>query len=199
LNIPFENFVERAKSQAKDHPIIAGGIGCIFGPCVLTLVLAIVLYPFIYMTSSEAEWERLNATPETEKAARSEAGGVNGTATEIAKTVREKRKARKKRREKREREREQQEQERNFKARMAWSACQRGAEQKLKAPATAEFAPTYKVRGGPQGDGVWLVKGYVDAKNSFGTKLRLDVACKLRERKEDDSTFRVVRAEVSQR
>ena len=52
-----------------------------------------------------------------------------------------------------------------------WAEAQTIVKRKLKAPSTAEFCSTSEARISQKGD-TWTIKGYVDAENSFGAKLR---------------------------
>lgn len=57
--------------------------------------------------------------------------------------------------------------------------CETFVKRKLKAPATAEFAPSHELTISGEGDGPWKVTGYVDAENSFGAKLRSRYYCEM--------------------
>lgn len=52
--------------------------------------------------------------------------------------------------------------------------CQGFADQRLKAPATADYNLTARQKGGE-----WVVSGTVDSENGFGAKIRTDVVCRL--------------------
>lgn len=57
------------------------------------------------------------------------------------------------------------------------ASCKRAALDRLKAPATADFAPAGEWSHGKRADGALFVRGWVDAENGFGAKLRSDVVC----------------------
>lgn len=56
----------------------------------------------------------------------------------------------------------------------AWYIAKKFAEKDLKAPATADFPSQFAdgVKITDHGGGKYTVKGYVDAQNSFGAKIR---------------------------
>lgn len=59
----------------------------------------------------------------------------------------------------------------------AQTECEHFVSQRLKAPATADFAPMRDLRITGEGNGPWTVEGYVDAQNSFGAKIRNRYTC----------------------
>ena len=56
-------------------------------------------------------------------------------------------------------------------------ACEGFVRDRLKAPATADFAPFGELRISGKGAGPWTVQGYVDSQNSFSAKLRTRYSC----------------------
>ena len=64
-----------------------------------------------------------------------------------------------------------------YDATAAQMACERFVEARLKAPATADFAPFHKQLISGNGKGPWTVIGYVDSQNSFGAMLRSNYTC----------------------
>lgn len=57
--------------------------------------------------------------------------------------------------------------------------CRQFVERSLKAPATADFQNYREFTAWGTDDGPYGVKGYVDAQNSFGAKLRTEFTCSL--------------------
>ena len=55
----------------------------------------------------------------------------------------------------------------------AWNQAKEVVEDKLKAPSTAEFCSKSEATIELDGE-TWTIKGYVDAENSFGAKIRND-------------------------
>ena len=55
--------------------------------------------------------------------------------------------------------------------------CERFVLNSLKSPSSASFAPYQELIITGSGDGPWTVKGWVDAQNSFGAKLRSQYSC----------------------
>lgn len=53
-------------------------------------------------------------------------------------------------------------------------------EQNLKAPATADFGPVRDENVDQLNDTTFTVRGYVDAENTFGAKLRNNYTCTVR-------------------
>lgn len=72
--------------------------------------------------------------------------------------------------------------------------CRRFVERDLKAPSTASFQDARDFTVWGTDSGPYGVKGYVDAQNSFGAKLRIDFTCTL-EKKGDD--WRLVELKTS--
>lgn len=65
------------------------------------------------------------------------------------------------------------------KASYAYFFCQDLVKGRLKAPATADF-PTFPTHStGMGGDGLVVIRSYVDAQNGFGAMLRTNFRCKL--------------------
>lgn len=62
----------------------------------------------------------------------------------------------------------------------AVTVTQRWVKQRLKAPATADFAGVLDHQVIPAGKDQYVVSGYVDAQNSFGAKIRTRYVCKLK-------------------
>ena len=56
-------------------------------------------------------------------------------------------------------------------------ACEGFVKDRLKAPSTAQFAPFRELAISGNGVGPWIVRGYVDAQNSFGANLRSNFSC----------------------
>ena len=73
--------------------------------------------------------------------------------------------------------------ESNDAKRDAFRISQQFVTKRFKAPATAEFPGSdhAAVAVVHQGEGLFLVKGYVDAENAFGAKLRSSFLCELTE------------------
>jgi hypothetical protein len=61
----------------------------------------------------------------------------------------------------------------------AWIMCQDFAEQRLRAPSTAEFPWMSDADINYMGDGEFYIRAYVDAENAFGAKLRNDFVCRI--------------------
>ncbi len=64
-----------------------------------------------------------------------------------------------------------------YDASAAQFACQGYVQDRLKAPASAQFAPFRELAISGSGVGPWTVRGYVDAQNSFGANLRSKFSC----------------------
>lgn len=64
-------------------------------------------------------------------------------------------------------------------------ACKLYIEKSLKAPSTANFQNYTQFTAVGKGDGPYLVRGYVDAQNSFGAMIRSDFSCLLHKVKDD--------------
>ena len=65
----------------------------------------------------------------------------------------------------------------------AYYMCQQFAEERLKAPSTADWPNWYEHEGVTvtgTGEGPYVVLTHVDAENSFGAKIRDEVFCKVR-------------------
>lgn len=60
--------------------------------------------------------------------------------------------------------------------RTAWRLCQERVSAGLKAPSTADF-PAYDEHAMSNSGGLWVVKSYVDADNSFGAHIRTRYEC----------------------
>lgn len=60
--------------------------------------------------------------------------------------------------------------------RTAWRLCQERVSAGLKAPSTADF-PAYDEHALSNSGGLWVVKSYVDADNSFGAHIRTRYEC----------------------
>lgn len=61
----------------------------------------------------------------------------------------------------------------------AQSVCQDFVKKRLKAPSTADFSET-TANESTTNPGLWIVKGAVDAENSFGANLRNTYRCKVK-------------------
>jgi hypothetical protein len=63
----------------------------------------------------------------------------------------------------------------------AWQVCTQFVKDRLKAPATSDFAE-YRDEGTSvtKTGKTYTVLGYVDAENSFGANIRTDYTCKVR-------------------
>lgn len=59
----------------------------------------------------------------------------------------------------------------------AQTECERFVSDRLKAPSSADFAPMRDLKISGDGNGPWVVEGYVDAQNSFGAKIRNRYSC----------------------
>lgn len=64
-----------------------------------------------------------------------------------------------------------------YDASSAQFACEGFVRDRLKAPAAADFSPFSQMSISGIGAGPWTVRGYVDATNSFGAKLRSNFTC----------------------
>ena len=62
---------------------------------------------------------------------------------------------------------------------MAYVMCEDRVKEYLKAPSTAEFSGVMETQIVAQGNRKYAVIGWVDAENSFGTKLRTKYICKV--------------------
>lgn len=76
----------------------------------------------------------------------------------------------------------------------AYVMAEHFVEQKLKAPKTADFPPLsrvkiYRIKGKPN---MFGVRGYVDAKNSFGAEVRTQYLCELEYLGGKDKRWRLV-------
>lgn len=60
--------------------------------------------------------------------------------------------------------------------------CQVEVEEELKAPASAEFPSCNRASIRKIAEGVYEVKSYVDAQNSFGAMIRTDYICQVKYR-----------------
>lgn len=58
-------------------------------------------------------------------------------------------------------------------------ACRQFVERSLKAPSTADFPFVNEFTAVGKERGPYIVRGYVDAQNSFGAMLRTNFACEL--------------------
>jgi len=61
----------------------------------------------------------------------------------------------------------------------AWVMCQDFAEQRLRAPSTAEFPWMSEADISYMGEGEFYIRAYVDAKNALGATLRNDFVCRI--------------------
>jgi hypothetical protein len=61
----------------------------------------------------------------------------------------------------------------------AWVACQEFVGKRLKAPSTADYQSYDKGGVTIKTDSSFTVRGYVDAQNSFGAKLRSTYTCEV--------------------
>lgn len=59
----------------------------------------------------------------------------------------------------------------------AWVICQQFLEDRLTAPATAEYPSGYSQYTSSLGGGRFRVDAYVDAENGFGALVRTDFVC----------------------
>lgn len=59
----------------------------------------------------------------------------------------------------------------------AWVVCQQFVEDRLQAPATAEYPSGYSNYTTALGGGRFRVDAYVDAENGFGALIRTDFSC----------------------
>jgi hypothetical protein len=78
----------------------------------------------------------------------------------------------------------------------AWTACERFVSDQLKAPSTAEFSG-FDTKISDLGNGRYVVRGYVDAENSFGAMIRNDYLCRVEHEK--DITYNLLDLEVTPR
>jgi hypothetical protein len=81
-----------------------------------------------------------------------------------------------------------------------WVACQFRVESKLKNPSSAEFQTVSRTKGSPEDagpDGYWTISGWVEAKNSFGGKIRNRAVCELK--RMSSMNYKVRRAEIVSR
>lgn len=62
---------------------------------------------------------------------------------------------------------------------MSYYICQLYVENSLKAPSTADFAPSLDANIRDLGNNTFEISSYVDAQNSFGAVIRTDFYCKL--------------------
>jgi len=68
--------------------------------------------------------------------------------------------------------------EKNYKT-AAYIQCQLHVQDRLKAPSTAKFPASSTVNIQEMGGGVFQVRSYVDAQNSFGAMIRTNYFCKV--------------------
>ena len=61
----------------------------------------------------------------------------------------------------------------------AYVFCENVVEDRLRAPATAQFAGYNEEDVAHISEGVWRVESYVDAQNGFGAMLRSDWSCEV--------------------
>lgn len=73
----------------------------------------------------------------------------------------------------------------------AIGVAESGVRERLKVPSSASFCSSYYYTGGRSGNNVFL-KGYVDAENSFGAKIRTNFIAELKVDKYGDYTFDTV-------
>lgn len=78
----------------------------------------------------------------------------------------------------------------------AWTACERFVSEQLKAPSTAEFSG-FDTQISDLGNGRYVVRGYVDAENSFGAMIRNDYLCRVEH--ETGITYDLLDLEVTPR
>lgn len=64
----------------------------------------------------------------------------------------------------------------------AWVVCENFVEDRLRAPATADFPCCYSDFVTHEGGGVYRAEAYVDAENAFGAMLRSDFTCTVEHR-----------------
>lgn len=91
--------------------------------------------------------------------------------------------------------REQRQAEQDAQRGMAWTMCKDFVRQRLKAPSTAEFPWRTEASISQDADG-WDVRGYVDADNPMGARMRVDFVCEVRK---DGDTWRLVDLTTDQR
>jgi hypothetical protein len=76
----------------------------------------------------------------------------------------------------------------------AWTMCQGFVEDRLVAPATAEYPFDFRPYVEDLGGGRFVVAAYVDAENEFGAQLRSDFRCDVAY--QGDGTWELVSLEV---
>ena len=61
----------------------------------------------------------------------------------------------------------------------AQTECERYVRQSLQAPSSTDFAPPGELSISGEGVGPWVVKGWIDAQNSSGTRFRSTYTCEI--------------------